>query len=114
MVRAPAHFDARGRPDTKASPGLPRRAGLLAALDLARDEVGLRRQRRSTISLFPASGARRSGLVRDISESLAFAQNFRFKFQTAKSCISVIASAAKQSTTRATVKMDCFVALLLA
>src|SRR5713226_2358142 len=29
MVRAPAHFDARERPDTKASPGLPRRAGLL-------------------------------------------------------------------------------------
>src|SRR6266516_1798858 len=52
MVRAPAHFDARERPDTKASPGLPRRAGLLFAFDLARDEVGLRRQRRSTISLF--------------------------------------------------------------
>src|SRR5258708_27224476 len=31
MVRAPAHFDARERPDTKASPGLPRRAGLLLA-----------------------------------------------------------------------------------
>src|SRR5712664_1744033 len=52
MVRAPARFDARGRPDAKASPGLPRRAGLLAAFDLARDEVGLRRRRRSTTSLF--------------------------------------------------------------
>src|SRR6266498_4134966 len=83
MVRAPAHFDARERPDTKASPGLPRRAGLLAAFDLARDEVGLRRRRRSTTSLFQTGGSRRSENVRGISESLAFAQNFGFNFQTA-------------------------------
>src|SRR5207248_10749218 len=53
------------------------------AFGLAGDEVGLRRRRRSTTSLFQTDGSRRSENVRGSSESLAFAQNFGFNFQTA-------------------------------
>src|SRR5258706_7436854 len=127
MVRAPA-LDARERPDTKASPGLPHRAGLLAAFDLARDEVGLRPQRRSTISPFSRQVGRGDRESCAASARASLSQNFRFNFQTAKSqelytrhCEPTgranarqMTGSAKQSTTRATVKMDCFVALLLA
>src|SRR5260370_11646743 len=96
MVRAPAHFDARERPDTKAAPGLRRRAGLLLA--------GIQ-YAAALSSITDFSGILDRPPSRTMTARIQISNN---------QPLNVIASEAKQSTARAIVTMDCFVASLLA